>query len=72
MMATKADEAKTYDYRRGYIEVVDSGTGDMRCAQCGAVWRAQLRGGGHYGRGAWTCFNCGANSKGGFGKAHSA
>lgn len=54
---------KNYDYRRGAIEVVDSGSGAFRCAACGAVWGAMLKGGGKYHRGCWTCHNCGANSK---------
>jgi hypothetical protein len=71
MTATTTKE-KTYDYRRGYIEVVNSDTGDMRCAHCGAVWQPIIKTGGRFARGSWTCHNCGANSKGGFSKAHSA
>ena len=55
---------KNYEYRRGSIEVLDSSSGAMRCRECGATWLANLRGGGKYYRGSWTCFNCGASSKG--------
>ena len=64
-MKTQTTE-KDYEYRRGHIEVLDSSTGSMRCRECLAVWMSNLRGGGHYHRGSWTCHNCGANSKGGF------
>ena len=59
-------ETRDYDYRRGHIELVNASTGDMRCRKCGAQWRSNLRGGGLYYRGSWTCSFCGANSKGGF------
>jgi hypothetical protein len=57
-----------YEIRRGYIAITDRSTGAMRCLHCGAVWFANIRGGGHYHRGSWTCHDCGANSKGGFAK----
>lgn len=54
---------RDYEYRRGHIEVTNA-SGGMRCRECGAVWMSNLRQGGFYCRGAWTCHNCGANSKG--------
>jgi transcriptional regulator with XRE-family HTH domain len=59
---------KEYDLRRGHIELVDRGTGDMRCRECGGVWRANIKPNsrGRYYRGAWTCPHCGANSRGGY------
>ena len=56
--------AKDYEYRRRDIEVICSHTGQMRCRQWGTEWQAQFREGGRYYRGSWTCYNCGANSKG--------
>jgi hypothetical protein len=69
------DIERTYDYRRGHIEVVNRSTGLLRCRECGAKWWAQSWGnirpreGGHSYRGAWTCYKCGANSEGGFSAA---
>jgi hypothetical protein len=57
-------DVRDYEYRRGHIEVITSSTGEMRCRECGAVWWSNLRRGGLYCRGSWTCHNCGANSKG--------
>lgn len=54
---------KEYDYRRGPIAVVSRHTSSMECLKCGAVWQAQIRPGGSFYRGAWTCHSCGANSK---------
>jgi hypothetical protein len=56
---------KAYDYRRGAIEVLDRGRGDMRCSHCGATWQANIKGGtgGKYYPGSWTCHSCGANTK---------
>ena len=55
---------KHYQYRRGYIAVIDSRTGLTECLRCGATWWAMLRSGGYYRRGCWTCHACGANCKG--------
>jgi transcriptional regulator with XRE-family HTH domain len=62
--ALRAGAEKEYEYRRGDIMVLDSSSGHMQCRKCNAVWWANLRPGGHYHRGSWTCHNCGANSKG--------
>lgn len=64
MIATDSGTERGYEFRRGYIEVLDSSSGHMRCAKCGAVWWSNLRSGGKYHRGSWTCHSCGANSKG--------
>ncbi len=59
---------RDYEYRRGHIEVLDSRSGLMQCRMCGTRWMANIRpmSNGRYYRGNWTCYNCGANSKGGF------
>ena len=57
-----------YEYRRGYIAVTDSSSSAMCCLACGTSWLAMLRHGGYFYRGAWTCYYCGANSKGEFRK----
>jgi len=58
---------KGYEYRRGHIEVVNSGAGELRCRECGASWRASLQDGRL--RGTWICDNCGANSVGAYSEA---
>jgi ribosomal protein L37AE/L43A len=55
---------KHYEYRRGQIAVLDSYSSRMQCQECGTEWIATLKSGGGFHRGCWTCFNCGANSKG--------
>jgi hypothetical protein len=59
----ESEMEKTWEYRRGPIAIMDRSTSSMECLQCGAVWHAQIRPGGQFYRGAWTCHNCGANSK---------
>jgi hypothetical protein len=59
-----------WEYRKGWIAVHNSSTGEMQCLNCNAVWWSNLRSGGYYCRGSWTCHNCGANSKGAFSESH--
>jgi len=40
---------------KGTMQSVDASTGMMECRVCGAVHLANLRSGGHYGRGSWQC-----------------
>lgn len=61
--------SETYEYRRGFIEVIDAQSGLMRCRECSATWCGNIRSGGGYHRGTWTCYRCGANSKGKFGES---
>jgi hypothetical protein len=61
---------KDYEYRRGHIEVVNGTTGELRCRECGAVWREPLQAGRL--RGVWGCDNCGANSLGDYSEARQS
>ncbi len=55
---------KHYEYRRGQIAVLDVSMSLLQCQECGTEWIARLKPGGGFYRGAWTCHQCGANSKG--------
>jgi hypothetical protein len=56
---------KYYEKRRGSVAVLDSSANILECLICGNRWGANIRpqSGGKYYRGAWTCSDCGANTK---------
>jgi hypothetical protein len=61
----RTETKKWYETRRGPIALISSDTGAMKCLKCGAEWHANIKpnSGGQFYPGAWTCHNCGANSK---------